>query len=157
MDVDIGKVSRDRARRSAKTSKPGTGRATARSSSREPMSFNLKLLETRRENIREEMDLMLAGIDAQAKEIEKSLTFESLHVYREMIRKFVGVAVNELYEVEEKLSISPTGKKKSLLLVKRINEELEKLADEFLDKQKNLLGFLSRLDQIRGLLLDLYT
>jgi len=121
------------------------------------MSFNLKLLETRRENIREEMDLMLAGIDAQAKEIEKSLTFESLHVYREMIRKFVGVAVNELYEVEEKLSISPTGKKKSLLLVKRINEELEKLADEFLDKQKNLLGFLSRLDQIRGLLLDLYT
>ena len=156
MDVDIGKVSRDRARRSTKASKSGGSRAASRATPRES-SFNLKLLETRRENLREELDALFISIDAQAKEIEKSLTFETLRVYRELVQKFVGIAVNELFEVEEKMTVSPTGKKKSLLLVKKINQELEKLSEEFLDRQRNLIGFLSRLDQIRGLLLDLYS
>ena len=156
MDVEIGKVTRDRTRRSGKTGK-AAGRTAARSSGRGDTAFNLKLLETRRENLREELDQLLISIDSQAKEIEKSLTFETLRVYRELVRKFVGIAVNEFFEVEEKLSVGPTGKKKSLLLVKKINEELEKLAQDFLDRQKNLIGFLGRLDQIRGLLLDLYS
>jgi uncharacterized protein len=157
MDVELGKISRDRARRSAKTAKAGSGRSSAaRSSGREP-TFSMKLLETQRENLREELDELLVSIDTQTKEIEKSLTFETIGAYRELVRKFVGIAVNELFEVEEKLSVSPTGKKKSLLLVKRINEELEKMTDDFLKKQNNLLGFLARIDQIRGMLLDLYT
>jgi hypothetical protein len=156
MDVEIGKVTRDRTRRSGKSGKAAAGRTAARSSGRGDTAFNLKLLETRRENLREELDELLIGIDAQAKEIERSLTFETLRVYRELVRKFVGLAVNEFFEVEEKLSVGPTGKK-SLLLVKKINEELEKLAQDFLDRQKNLIGFLGRLDQIRGLLLDLYS
>jgi uncharacterized protein len=156
MDIDLGKVSRDRARRSAKSSKSGGSRSPSRATQHET-SFNLKLLETRRENLREELDALFMSIDTQAKEIEKSLTFETLRVYRELVQKFVGIAVNELFEVEEKMTVSPTGKKKSLLLVKKINQELEKLSEEFLDRQRNLIGFLSRLDQIRGLLLDLYS
>jgi uncharacterized protein len=156
MDVEIGKLSRDRARRSTKPGKTGGSRAPSRATQQES-SFSLKLLETRSANLRGELDDLFISIDAQAKEIEKSLTFETLRVYRELVQKFVGIAVNELFDVEEKLSVSPTGKKKSLLLVKKINEELEKMAEEFLNKQGNLIGFLSRLDQIRGLLLDLYT
>ena len=156
MDVEIGKVSRDRARRSAKSSKPAAGRGVSRAPKSES-AFNRKLLETRRSGLREELDNLLISIDEQAKEIEKSLTFEALGVYRDLVRKFIGIAVNELFEVEEKLSVSPTGKKKSLLLVKKIDQELEALTDDFLNRQHNLLGFLARLDQIKGLLLDLYT
>ena len=105
MDVEIGKVSRDRARRSAKTSKSAKGRAPSRASSQQETSFNLKLLETRRDNLREELDELFISIDTQAKEIEKSLTFETLRVYRELVQKFVGIAVNELYEVEEKMTV----------------------------------------------------
>jgi uncharacterized protein YaaR (DUF327 family) len=65
--------------------------------------------------------------------------------------------VNDLFAVEEKLSISPTGKKKSLLLVKTIDTELAALAEEFVKRQTNLLAFMARLDRIRGLLLDMYT
>lgn len=155
MDIQLDKLSRDRARRSDKASKAAPGRAVVKSKS--GSQFNRRLLETQSANIREELNILLVSIDTQAKEIEKSLTFEALGVYRELVQKFVGMAVNELYEVEEKLSVSPTGKKKSLLIVKKINAELEALTEEFMNRQQNLIAFLARLDQIRGLLLDLYS
>lgn len=155
MDIQLDKLSRDRTRRSDKASKAAPGRAVIKSKS--GSQFNRRLLETQSANIREELDKLLVSIDTQAKEIEKSLTFEALGVYRELVQKFVGMAVNELYEVEEKLSVSPTGKKKSLLIVKKINAELEALTEEFMNRQQNLIAFLARLDQIRGLLLDLYS
>ncbi len=156
MDIQIGKVGRDRTRRSGKSAKPASSKPARKAGGTE-ITFSRKLLETRREGLREELDRLLVGIDEQAKEIEKSLTFETLRIYRELVRKFVGICVNELFEVNEKLSVSPAGKKKSLLLVKKIDEELEKLADDFLNRQHNLIGFLGRLDQIKGMLLDLYS
>ena len=158
MEIQIDKVSRGRSRRAGK----GAGAAKARKSkaagrTESGRTFDRNLLETQRTNIREELDQLLVRIDDQASEIEKSLTFESLEAYRELVRKFVGIVVNELFVVEEKLSVSPTGKKKSLLLVKTIDEELESLAREFINRQGNLIAFMARLDKIRGLLLDLYS
>jgi uncharacterized protein len=155
MDIKLDKTGRGRSRRTGGTARSGTGRAVVKAKAES--SFEQKLLETRRSGLREELAALFISIDAQAMELEKSLTFESLRVYKEMIQKFVGIAVNELYAVEERLSVSPTGKRKSLLLVKRLDAELEALTDQFLTRQQNLIGFLARIDQIRGLLLDLYS
>ncbi|MEW5946259.1 MAG: YaaR family protein [bacterium] len=120
-------------------------------------SFRKALLVQRRGDIRAELDALMGKIEAQAREIERTLTFETLNVYSELVRKFVQIAVNELFEVEEELSIGPTGKQKSMILVKKINAELEEMAEEFLNRQANLLSFMGRIDGIRGLLIDLYS
>lgn len=120
-------------------------------------TFLSSILVANRENVRGTLDKLIVAIDAQAKEIEKSLTIESLEKYRELVKEFIGIAVNELYVVEEKLSVNTVGRQKSLLLVKRINETLEDLTNNFLERQKNLIQFIATLDQIRGMLLDLYT
>lgn len=120
-------------------------------------SFLSKFLTAQKQTIREELETLMGEIDSQALIIEKTLTFNSLECYKDLVRKFVQIAVNELYEVEEKLSITPSGKHKALTIVKKIDETLEKLASEFLSKHGNLIDFIARLDQIRGLLLDLYT
>ncbi len=155
MEVHIDKAGRDRTRRSSKAGVSSKARAAKSASADAP--FTRKLLEAQRAEIKEELGQLLSGIDKQAAEIEKSLTFESLEKYRELVRKFVNVVVNDLFAVEEKLSVSPTGKKKSLLLVKTIDAELAALAEEFVKRQTNLLAFMARLDRIRGLLLDMYT
>ena len=155
MDIQLDKLGRDRAKRSGKSSRAASSRSVT-SGGQKP-AFGIRLLEIQRESLRDELDGLLEQIDTQAREIEKSLTFESLASYKGMVQRFIGIAINELYTVEEKLSVSPTGRKKSLFLVKKIDEELEKLTEEFMGRQRNLVAFLSRLDQIRGLLLDLYT
>jgi len=131
------------------------GRKVTKSS--RPASFSDRLMESRTAKIREELDGLLLMIDKQAKEIEKSLTFESLRAYKELVRKFVQVVVKDLYRVDKKYSVGPTGKKKTHMLVKKVDDALDELTRDFLERQGNLLGFLDRLDQIRGMLLDMYS
>lgn len=122
-----------------------------------PPAFAQKLAHAQVESIRKEMDALLVQIDVQAREIEHSLTFDTLRSYKELVRKFVSVVVNQLYEVEERLSVSPTGRKKSMILVKKIDSELEKLSEDFLSGQASLINFMARLEDIKGMLLDLYS
>jgi len=154
--MKIENTDRDRASRADKKKRTASAQKAA-PAARPRSSFNEHLMRSSADKIREELALLLTEIDNQALEIEKSLTFETLRVYKELIRKFVGKVVNDLYKVDKKYSVSPTGKKKTHILIKKIDEELERLSDEFLQRQGNLLGFLGRLDQIRGMLLDLYS
>ena len=151
------KIDRQRKR---KTSRSVSSRVSARRATpvqTPTRAFSARLLSAQSTSIRKELDNLLVQIDKQANEIEQSLTFETLRVYKELVRKFVYIVVNELYEVEESISVSTTGRKKSMLLVKKIDDQLEQLSDDFLKKQASLLDFMGRLDDIRGLLMDLYT
>lgn len=148
------KIEKPKSRKARTLGAPGRKAAPSKKSL---AKFQSALLVKRRENLREELDDLIVQIDNQAKELEKSMTFEELGMYKELVRKFISIAVSELYEVEEKLSISPAGKRKSMLIVKKIDTELEKLTSDFLSRQVNMLSFMGRLDEIRGLLMDLYT
>ena len=147
---------RDAAKAKAAAAKSGARPASSVTRATRP-AFAQKLAHAQVESIRKDLEAILSQIDIQAKEIEKSLTFDTLRSYKELVRKFVGLVVNELYEVEERLSVSATGRKKSMLLVKKIDDELEKLSSDFLGGQSSLINFMARLEDIKGLLLDLYS
>lgn len=157
MDFKVDGSGKDRRAKSVAPKRVARGKKAAPVSSSRYGSFDQKLSETQTAQIREELDILLEEITEQAHIIEKSLTFESLLSYKEKVKKFVSIVVNELYMVEKKYTVSETGKKKSHTLIKKIDDALEEMSREFLNKQGNLLGFLSRLDQIRGMLLDLYS
>lgn len=133
------------------------GRRASGGAAQASRPFVQKLMVAQSQAIRKELDDLLGQIDAQTKEIEQSLTFESLASYKELVRKFVGTVVSELYQVEEKISISPTGRKKSMLLVKKIDQALDELGEKFLDRHSNMINFMGRLEDIKGLLMDLYS
>lgn len=153
------KIERDRKRKEARGVGAARGGTAKRSAPAQPAgrTFSHRLMAVQSSVIRKELDDLLVQIETQSKDIENSLTFDSLKSYKELVRKFVYIVVHELYEVEEKISVSPTGRKKSMLLVKKIDEKLEQLSDDFLKKQSNLIDFMARLDDIRGLLMDLYS
>lgn len=157
MDIRVDGSGKDRRAKSVATKRVARGKKAAPVSPSRYGSFDQKLSETQVSQIREELDILLQEITEQAHVIEKSLTFDSLLNYKEKVKKFVSIVVNELYVVEKKYTVSETGKKKSHTLIKKIDDALEEMSREFLNKQGNLLGFLSRLDQIRGMLLDLYS
>jgi hypothetical protein len=150
-----------RKQRGAARGKAVKGKASVRSAvpitpiARAPFAQSLARAQV--ESIRKELDSLLGQINGQAKVIEQSLTFETLRAYKELVRKFVSIVVTQLYEVEERLSVSPTGRKKSMVLVKKLDVELEKLSDDFLSGQSSLINFIARLEDIKGMLLDLYS
>lgn len=97
----------------------------------------------------------LEEIDQYAKRFKKSPVLENLLAYKRKVRAILLFLVNSSYDVKENNFYDPQGRRRLLVLVDRVDQKLEDLTREFLNKHNDPLDLVSRLDEIRGLLLDL--
>jgi len=81
-------------------------------------------------------------------------TMEELVRYRQRIRAFLQTVVMSGLAVET-VQGSERRRLRRYYLVEQVDELLLKLAEEVLDKEVPRLAILSRLDEIRGLLINL--
>lgn len=104
-----------------------------------------------------EFDLVAAldEIDEYAKRFRESPVLENLVRYKKKVRAILRFLVEQSYDVQERTVYDLQGRRRLLVLVENIDQKLEDLTREFLNKQSSNLDLVSRLDEIRGLLLDL--
>lgn len=76
--------------------------------------------------------------------------------YRDAVRSFVGHVVDRSYGVEEHSSGINILKRKKFTLVTVIDHKLDSLAAEILSGQRDQFEILRRLEEINGLLVDLF-
>ncbi len=99
---------------------------------------------------------LLQKIDAQSQELKKRPTPEGIKRYVELVRSFMKEAIGQAYSLEEETLWDRFGNRKNYVIVKRINASLEELIDSVIDQEKKQLDLVGKLDEIRGLLIDLY-
>lgn len=99
---------------------------------------------------------ILEQIDAQSRELKKSLTREGVKRYCQLVKGFMKEALEQSYEVDENTHWDRYGNRKDYVIVKRINESLEELMDDVVNQEKGQINFMAKLDAIRGLLVDLF-
>jgi uncharacterized protein YaaR (DUF327 family) len=81
-------------------------------------------------------------------------TLEDVLKYRDKVKKFIQKIV-EKFETETGDS-NPEQREQQKEIVSRLNKELDKLTKMLKEEQSGALVILNKLDQIRGLLVDLY-
>ena len=81
---------------------------------------------------------------------------ENILAYKKSIKAFVDYVLKSTYEVENIVtsSLNPT-RKKAWTIVKVINEKLDKLISELMYSQLKKIEVLRRIDEIKGLIVDL--
>ncbi|MGB4638163.1 MAG: YaaR family protein [Limnochordia bacterium] len=106
----------------------------------------------------QELDLAaaLAEIDGFSRELVRSPVLANLIRYKKKVRELLLFLMRQAYEVRESTFYDPQGRRRLFMVVETIDEKLEELTREFLAKQVSPLELVSRLDEIRGLLLDLH-
>ncbi len=97
---------------------------------------------------------LLKEIDSQVSLLKKGITPQRLQRYRELVLQFMKTALPNAYSLHEERSWDRTGHQRNFLIVKKVNEHLESLMQDVAGKQMPL-KVMARVDQIRGLLLDL--
>lgn len=104
-----------------------------------------------------ELDLAAAlrEVDAHAQKLKESPVMENLLRYKRKVREVLHYLVKNSYEVQENSFYDPLGRRRLLVVVEKIDEKLEELTRDFLTRHSSPLDLVSRLDEIRGLLLDL--
>lgn len=104
-----------------------------------------------------DLEAALEEIDEYARRFRESPVFENLVRYKKKVRVILLFLVEHSYNVTESSFYDLQGRRRFLMKVESIDQKLEDLTREFLGKQSGNLDLVSRLDEIRGLLLDLYT
>lgn len=107
----------------------------------------------------EHFDLVqaLKDIDEHSRRLKESPILENLLRYKKKLSAILRLLVGQSSEVAENSYYDMVGRRRFLLAVQTIDHKLEELTKDFLHKQMSGLELVSRLDEIRGLLLDLYS
>ncbi|NLY77692.1 MAG: YaaR family protein [Tissierellia bacterium] len=120
-------------------------------------SFKNKLDNIRQEQIREVLKILYDKIEAQSAKLKDSLFIDDLVEYKRLVKEFLNVTVNNSHVFYKENSLDRRGRHRVYSLVKRVDNELDELTKDFLNVENNRLKILRRLDDIKGLLLDILT
>lgn len=99
---------------------------------------------------------ILSEIDSASQKLKENLTLQDLINYKKLVKKFLQEAANGMLRYTKKEYVDLRGRKKIYSLVEKVNDKLEKLTEEFLKDSKHL-ELLKMIDDIRGLLIDIYS
>ena len=113
----------------------------------------LKIIEAEQLDI--EFDNLIEEITKQGEKFYKNPTIKELKIYKSMITEFLEYLKNNMIKIEQK--IGGHGLRKKIYTVAHINDrKLEELSRMIFKQEFKHIELLSKLDEIRGLLIDLY-
>jgi uncharacterized protein len=74
-----------------------------------------------------------------------------------MVKEFMEEAVNSGLQLEEQRGFNRRGRTKVYKIVKEVDSRLTQLANDVINKEKSQLDILSKVGEIQGLLINIYT
>lgn len=98
----------------------------------------------------------LIDIDAAAEKLRADGDLAALHAYKQALRTVIGGATRQAYKVEAEAGFRGGGRRRLLYVVRIVDEKLAELTHLLMEKERDNVAIAARLDEIRGLLLDLY-
>jgi len=94
-------------------------------------------------------------IDEQGKRLADRVDVKELEKYRKLIREFLDEIVSNGYTFSREDAYASRGRHRYIATVKIIDEKLDALGKEVLQEHADKIEILNKVDDIRGLLLDL--
>lgn len=107
--------------------------------------------------LQERLSAMMEEITMQGKKLTKHMDVRDMKHYRRLIKEFMNEIVNRSHKFSRENFLDRRGRHRVYGMIKRVDEVLDELAGELLKEEKDSLAILSKVDEIRGLLLDIIT
>lgn len=117
-------------------------------------SHQMKLFENA--YLKEHMEGELAAIEEQGKNLCRRMNLSELNKFRRMVSEFIRSCIAGGLKLQEERYSPLKGRVKILSVIKTVDEKLLSLAELLMSENKDPLQVLALVDEIRGLLLDLY-
>ena len=109
------------------------------------------------EGLQARLSLMMEDITMQGKKLGKHMDVRDMRQYRKLIQEFMNEIVNRSHKFSRENFLDRRGRHRVYGMIKRVNVALDELAGELIKEEKDHLGILAKIDEIRGMLLDILT
>ncbi len=108
-------------------------------------------------DLQEKLTGLMGKIDEQGKKIAEHMDIRDMKKYRALVKEFVNEVVNRSHKFSRENFLDRRGRHRVYGMVKLVDKNLDELAQELVSEEKDHLSLLGRVDEIRGLLLDIST
>lgn len=121
-------------------------------------SFKFTLISNIEEQgLKERLNLMMEEITMQGKKLGKHMDVRDMKHYRALIKEFMNEIVSRSHEFKRENFLDKKGRHRVYGMIKLVDNKLDELAQELIKDEKDHLTILAKVDEIRGMLLDLLT
>lgn len=121
-------------------------------------SFKFMLIRNIEEkDLQEKLNSMMEEITVQGDKISKHMDIKDMKKYRELVKGFLNEVVSRSHEFSRENFLDRRGRHRVYGIVRLVDKNLDDLAGELVKDEKDHLAIISKIDDIRGLLLDIST
>lgn len=109
------------------------------------------------QELQNRLNVMLEEISSQGKKLSKHMDVKDMKHYRELIKEFMNEIVNRSHKFSRENFLDKKGRHRVYTMIKLVDKNLDELATELIKDEQDHIAILTKIDEIRGLLLDILT
>ena len=107
--------------------------------------------------LQEKLNGLMSDITTQGEKLAEHMDIRDMKKYRELVKDFLNEVVNRSHKFSRENFLDRRGRHRVNGIVKLVDKNLDDLAGELVKDEKDHLTILSKIGEIRGLLLDVST
>lgn len=107
--------------------------------------------------LQERLTSMMEEITMQGDRLAKHRDIKDMRKYRTLIKGFMNEVITHSHEFSRENFLDRRGRHRVYGIIRLVDETLDELAQELMKDEKDNLAILSKIGEIRGLLLDIFT
>lgn len=107
--------------------------------------------------LQDKLSGLMKDIEEQGSKIAKHMDIRDMKRYRSLVKEFMNEVTTRSHEFSRENFLDRRGRHRVYGIVKEVDKSLDDLAQELLKDEKDNLAILNKIDDIRGMLLDIST
>lgn len=121
-------------------------------------SFKFTLISSIQEKeLQEKLNGLMQEISNQGDILSKHMDIRDMKKYRGLVKSFMNEVISRSHEFSRENFLDRRGRHRVYGIVRLVDKNLDELAQELMSDEKDHLNILSKIDEIKGLLLDIIT
>ena len=106
-------------------------------------------------DLQAKVDELLSDITAQGNRLAEHMDIRDMKKYRTLVKDFINEVVNRSHKFSRENFLDRRGRHRVYGMVRLVDKNLDDLAQELVKDEKDNIKVLGKVDDIRGLLLDI--
>ncbi len=108
-------------------------------------------------DLQQQIEAMLKDITKQGELIARHMDIRDMKKYRGKIKEFLNEIVNRSHKFSRENFLDRKGRHRVYGIIRLVDSNLDELAQELCEEEKDHIKILSKIGEITGLLLDIFT
>ncbi len=118
--------------------------------------FSNEIQSLNEQSLKEKLESLLGRIDKQSDKLAKRMDIKEVIVYKKLIKEFLHESVNGMVKYAKEGFLDRRGRHRVQAIIKKVDDELATMTKDVLENESDNLDILKKMEDIRGLILDIY-